>query len=195
MSRFFKALVVLILTQTFHANSAITASQRSELIALTIAFTGRGPTSGELAQMTAKIESGETMGALANSLATTPLVLQTYPSIATSSEKATILINNVLNRAPTAWEMNYIVGRLSNGLSLGQLIYDVARAVLVSTDPANKIFKNKIEVATHYAENKGGQDAETAQEILAEVTGDPATVTAAIAKLDGKSSNVCTATS
>ncbi|MEJ6021944.1 DUF4214 domain-containing protein [Ramlibacter sp. PS4R-6] len=166
---------------------------RTQISQLYVALFGRAPDAEGLGFWVSKLNAGESMVSIANQMFATDPARAYYPSFLTNQEIIASFYLNVLGRAADAEGLAFWTAKLNaSGATPGTVINEMISAVANyvangGSDPAGltsaALFNNKVAVAQYYGEHAGNIDDATV--VLATVTADPATVTAAKAAIDG----------
>ena len=168
---------------------AITVQMRTQISQLYVALFGRAPDAEGLGFWVNKLNAGTSLVDVANQMFATAPAREYYPSAATNSEIIASFYLNVLGRTADAeglafWTAKLNAAGATPGSVITQMINNVAN--YTGTDPAGvtsaALFNNKVAVAQYYGEHAG--DIASADDILAGVTADPATVAAAKTVVD-----------
>lgn len=162
---------------------AITTAMQEQVSQLYVALFGRAPDGSGLGYWVQELNGGTSINQIAQEMYDTTDARVYYPSYMTNEAIVTSFYTNVLGRSPDAEGLAYWLAKLNGGESQGKLIVELVNAVVAysGTDAAaltsQALFNNKVAVADWYGTNNGGVD--NASTILAGVTADPTTVTAA----------------
>lgn len=169
---------------------AITVAMRTQVSELYVALFGRAPDAEGLGFWTQKLDEGNSFTTIANAMYDTAPARAYYPLFLTNEEIVASFYVNVLGRTADAEGLAYWTAKLNAaGATPGSVIADMIDVVVnyTGTDPdgltSAALFNNKVEVAQYYGEHSGNIDDATV--VLAGVTADPATVTAAEAAIAG----------
>jgi Ca2+-binding RTX toxin-like protein len=164
---------------------------RTEVSQLYVALFGRAPDAEGLGYWTQRVDSGDSMTTIANAMYATDPARAYYPLFLTNQEIIASFYLNVLGRPADAEGLAYWTAALNaSGATPGSVITTMINVVanyvaLGGSDPAGltsaALFNNKVAVAQYYGEHGGNIDDATT--VLATVTADPATVTAAEAAI------------
>ena len=167
---------------------AITAEMRTQVSQLYVALFGRAPDTDGLGFWVQQLGAGKSLTDVANTMYATEPARVYYPSYLTNQEIISSFYVNVLGRAADAEGLAFWTAKLNaSGASVGSVITEMINVVAnySGTDPDGlvsfNLFNNKVEVAQYWGENAGGVDGSSS--ILAGVTADDASVTAAIAQI------------
>lgn len=173
---------------------AITVAMRTQVSQLYVALFGRAPDSEGLAYWVNELNTGKTVVQVANAMYAVDPARPYYPLWLTNEEVVRSFYVNVLGRQPDADGLAFWTGKLNaadaansataKGVVLAEIISVVAN--YTGTDPAGlasqALFNNKVAVAQYYGEHGGNIDL--ADDALAGVTANAATVVAAKAAID-----------
>lgn len=167
---------------------AITAEMRTQVSQLYVALFGRAPDTDGLGYWVQQLSAGKSLTDVANTMYATEPARVYYPSYMTNQEIIASFYENVLGRVADAEGLAFWTAKLNaSGASVGSVINEMINVVAnySGNDPDGlvsfNLFNNKVEVAQYWGENAGGVDGSSS--ILAGVSADDATVTAAIAKI------------
>lgn len=167
---------------------AITVQMREQVSQLYVALFGRAPDTEGLGYWVQQLGAGKSLTDVANTMYATEPARVYYPSYLTNEEIISSFYVNVLGRAADAEGLAFWTAKLNaSGASVGSVINEMINVVAnySGNDPDGlvsfNLFNNKVEVAQYWGENAGGVDGSSS--ILAGVTADDATVTAAIAQI------------
>lgn len=164
---------------------AITTQERTNILKLTVGLFNAAPGANYLSEFTSVFEAnGHNLAALAGTLGTTGAFQSLYPSFQTASEFATKFLTTLGLQGNTE-AVDFVTAKFNAGVPKAQIIYDAVVALDASTSAefaaAKAILVNKAAVAENYSVTLGASSTslETLQGALANVTADPASVTAA----------------
>lgn len=161
---------------------------------LYIGYYDRAPDPEGLNYWIGRLEAGVSIEDVADSFATSPEALATYPylafpNLANASDLVEQVYLNVLGRVADPEGLAYYVGQLESGeRSVGQIIAAIVdNAATNDGSPDQALLANKVEVALYWANEAAntagfvydGPAAASANSILTGVTADDATVDAA----------------
>lgn len=168
---------------------AITVAMRTEISQLYVALFGRAPDAEGLGFWVQLRDQGQSLTQIANTMYATTPARAYYPSFLTNQEIIASFYLNVLGRTADAEGLAFWTAKLNAaGATPGSVITEMIGVVAnyAGTDPAGLVsqalFNNKVAVAQYYGEHAGNIDDATT--VLATVTSDVATVTAAKAAID-----------
>ena len=175
----------------------VTPEMRTQVSQLYVALFGRAPDSEGLGYWAQQVANGASIATVADAMYGTTPARTYYPLYLTPEEIVTKFYQNVLGRNPDTDGKTYWTGELQKtdatpGSVIAKMISVVANydTTQTSTDPvvqagiaSAKLFNNKVAVAEYFATKVGTVAGST--DVLATVTADPATVTAAKAVVDG----------
>lgn len=164
---------------------AITTQERTNILKLTVGLFNAAPGANYLSEFTSVFEAnGHNLAALAGTLGTTGAFQSLYPNFQTASEFATKFLTTLGLQGNTE-AVDFVTAKFNAGVPKAQIIYDAVVALEASTSAefaaAKAILDNKAAVAENYSVTLGASSTslETLQGALANVTADPASVTAA----------------
>ena len=179
---------------------AITTQERTNILKLTVGLFNAAPGANYLSEFTSVFEAnGHNLAALAGTLGTTGAFQSLYPSFQTASEFATKFLTTLGLQGNTE-AVDFVTAKFNAGVPKAQIIYDALVALDASTSAefaaAKAILVNKAAVAENYSVTLGASSTslETLQGALANVTADPASVTAANAANAGGNGQTFTLT-
>lgn len=179
---------------------AITTQERTNILKLTVGLFNAAPGANYLSEFTSVFEAnGHNLAALAGTLGTTGAFQSLYPSFQTASEFATKFLTTLGLQGNTE-AVDFVTAKFNAGVPKAQIIYDAVVALDASTSAefaaAKAILVNKAAVAENYSVTLGASSTslETLQGALANVTADPASVTAANAANAGGNGQTFTLT-
>jgi Ca2+-binding RTX toxin-like protein len=169
---------------------AITAETRQDIIELVVTAYGAAPGTTLLTELVAIINDGGTLSDVADNLTSRSEWTSVYPSFQTAEEFANEWLGNLLPEASAetlAGGVEIAVGLVNGGSSFGEII--IAAQDFLSNLPETDAdygvsaanFNNKVEVAIDYTITN--EQAAQSTSVLASVTSDDATVTAAKADI------------
>lgn len=175
---------------------AITATERTKIIELTVLMFNAAPGSTYLSQIVSIYEAnGHNLQSLALTLAGTGAYQSLNPNFQTAADFATAFLTPLGLEGDTV-ARDFVIARFNAGASKGAIAYEgfVALTSLGSGASAQytnalAILQNKTAVAEYYSVTKSVAETDLSdlQNALVGVTADPATVTAAEAAIDGGS--------
>jgi uncharacterized repeat protein (TIGR02059 family) len=173
---------------------AVTVEIRTQVSQLYTALFGRAPDVDGLGFWANLVAGGTSITQVADMMYATTPARAYYPAFLGNQAIISSFYVNVLGRTADAGGLAYWTAALNEtGATPGSVIVRMIDTVAhyTGSDPAGlvsqQLFLNRVAVAQHYAEAGGGIDAATA--VLATVTSDPATATAAIAAIDSATVN------
>lgn len=179
----------------------ITTQERTNILKLTVGLFNAAPGANYLSEFTSVFEAnGHNLAALAGTLGTTGAFQSLYPNFQTASEFATKFLTTLGLQGNTE-AVDFVTAKFNAGVPKAQIIYDALVALDASTSAefaaAKAILANKAAVAENYSVTLGASSTslETLQGALANVTADPASVTAANAANAGGNGQTFTLTS
>lgn len=179
---------------------AITTQERTNILKLTVGLFNAAPGANYLSEFTSVFEAnGHNLAALAGTLGTTGAFQSLYPNFQTASEFATKFLTTLGLQGNTE-AVDFVTAKFNAGVPKAQIIYDAVVALDASTSAefaaAKAILVNKAAVAENYSLTLGASSTslETLQGALANVTADPASVTAANAANAGGNGQTFTLT-
>ena len=179
---------------------AITTQERTNILKLTVGLFNAAPGANYLSEFTSVFEAnGHNLAALAGTLGTTGAFQSLYPSFQTASEFATKFLTTLGLQGNTE-AVDFVTAKFNAGVPKAQIIFDALVALDASTSAefaaAKAILVNKAAVAENYSVTLGASSTslETLQGALANVTADPASVTAANAANAGGNGQTFTLT-
>lgn len=179
---------------------AITTQERTNILKLTVGLFNAAPGDNYLSEFTSVFEAnGHNLAALAGTLGTTGAFQSLYPNFQTASEFATKFLTTLGLQGNTE-AVDFVTAKFNAGVPKAQIIYDAVVALDASTSAefaaAKAILVNKAAVAENYSVTLGASSTslETLQGALANVTADPASVTAANAANAGGNGQTFTLT-
>lgn len=164
---------------------AITTQERTNILKLTVGLFNAAPGANYLSEFTSVFEAnGHNLAALAGTLGTTGAFQSLYPSFQTASEFATKFLTTLGLQGNTE-AVDFVTAKFNAGVPKAQIIFDALVALDASTSAefaaAKAILVNKAAVAENYSVTLGASSTSlaTLQGAVANVTADPASVTAA----------------
>jgi len=170
---------------------AITAEQRNDVISLLVGMFDAAPSAALMTGFVASIEGGASTGSIANDMDDTTEFQSLYPVWLTDAEFSTRFATNILdgNTSAAALQVgiDYVSGRLADGVSRGDVASEAAAflndaATLADADfgTAAQAFQNKVEVAEYFATTKldASSDFDSLQAVVAGIDETSASVTA-----------------
>jgi hypothetical protein len=166
---------------------AITTAMRTEVTQLYVSLFGRAPEAAGMAYWVNQLDRGVSVYQVAQDMYNVDAARAYYPMFLTNQEIVGRFYQNVLGRTADAEGLAYWTAQLDGGKTQGQVIVDMVNAVVnySGTNEAaltsKALFNNKVEVGNYYAVDVQGSDVNNT--VLASVTADAATVTAAKAAL------------
>lgn len=170
---------------------AITTQERTNILKLTVGLFNAAPGANYMSEFTSVFEAnGHNLAALAGTLGTTGAFQSLYPNFQTASEFATKFLTTLGLQGNTE-AVDFVTAKFNAGVPKAQIIYDAVVALDASTSAefaaAKAILVNKAAVAENYSVTLGASSTslEALQGALANVTADPASVTAANAANTG----------
>jgi len=179
---------------------AITTQERTNILKLTVGLFNAAPGANYLSEFTSVFEAnGHNLAALAGTLGTTGAFQSLYPSFQTASEFATKFLTTLGLQGNTE-AVDFVTAKFNAGVPKAQIIFDALVALDASTSAefaaAKAILVNKAAVAENYSVTLAASSTslETLQGALANVTADPASVTAANAANAGGNGQTFTLT-
>lgn len=168
---------------------AVTVETSTLITQLYAALFGRAPDAEGLGFWSGLVGQGRSLAEVANAMFATTPARAYYPAGLSNQDIVASFYRNVLGREADSDGLSFWTGKLNApGATPGSVIVELIRNVAKyeGVDPAGllsqQLFNNKVAVALHYAQAGGG--IAIAGAILANVSADPATVTAAIAAID-----------
>ena len=178
---------------------AITAEQRNDVISLLVGMFDAAPSAALLTGFVASIEGGASTGSIANDMDDTTEFQSLYPVWLTDAEFSTNFATNILdgntNAAALQVGIDYVSGRLADGVSRGDVAYEAAAflndaATLADVDfgTAAQAFQNKVVVAEYFATTKlnAASDFASLQAVVAGVDSTSASVTNQMILIDAE---------
>lgn len=163
----------------------ITTQMRTDVSQLYVALFGRAPDGEGLGYWVQQRDAGQSMTQIANTMYATTPARAYFPSFMTNGEIIASFYVNVLGRTADTEGLAFWTAKLNaSGATPGSVIAEMINVVAhyTGTDPAGltsqALYNNKVAVAQWYGEQNGAIAGATT--ILAGVTADPATVTAAM---------------
>ncbi len=179
---------------------AITTQERTNILKLTVGLFNAAPGANYMSEFTSVFEAnGHNLAALAGTLGTTGAFQSLYPNFQTASEFATKFLTTLGLQGNTE-AVDFVTAKFNAGVPKAQIIYDAVVALDASTSAefaaAKAILVNKAAVAENYSVTLGASSTslEALQGALANVTADPASVTAANAANAGGNGQTFTLT-
>ena len=179
---------------------AITTQERTNILKLTVGLFNAAPGANYLSEFTSVFEAnGHNLAALAGTLGTTGAFQSLYPNFQTASEFATKFLTTLGLQGNTE-AVDFVTAKFNAGVPKAQIIFDALVALDASTSAefaaAKAILDNKAAVAENYSVTLGASSTSLAalQGALANVTADPASVTAANAANAGGNGQTFTLT-
>lgn len=179
---------------------AITTQERTKILKLTVGLFNAAPGANYLSEFTSVFEAnGHNLAALAGTLGTTGAFQSLYPNFQTASEFATKFLTTLGLQGNTE-AVDFVTAKFNAGVPKAQIIHDAVVALGASTSAefaaAKAILVNKAAVAENYSVTLGASSTSLAalQGALANVTADPASVTAANAANAGGNGQTFTLT-
>jgi S-layer protein len=176
--------------------AVITPTIQNEVAELYLGFFGRAPDASGFGYWTQAIANGNfTPTQIANAFAVTPEFVGVYGGL-TPAAQVTKAYNNVLNRAPDTAGLNYWVGELNAGQSIGSVVWQIVNAAYsqgTSTADGNLVL-NKVAVGVYFATVLQSNNTTVAGTAFAQVTSNPASVATAEAALAQATANTYTLT-
>ena len=172
---------------------AITATERSQIVELTVLMFNAAPGAEYLSQIVSVYEtSGRSLQTLAGILAGTSVYASLNPNTQTAEAFADAFLTP-LGLQNDSLARDFIISKMNAGVSKGAIVYE-AYAALNSVpatannqySAANAILNNKVTVAEYYSVERAiaATDLASLQGALSGVTADPASVTSAKAAID-----------
>jgi len=173
---------------------AITATERTQIIELTVLMFNAAPGATYLSQIVSLYESnGRSLSNLANIFAGTSAYVSLNPNFQTAEEFAAAFLTP-LGLQGDSLAVDFVVSRFNSGATKGQIAYEgfvalnsiPAGAAQIYLD-AKATLENKTEVAEYYSVEKqiAATDLATLQNVVDNVNATEASVTAAKAEVDG----------
>lgn len=173
---------------------AITTTERTQIIELTVLMFDAAPSANYLSEIVSVFEAnGHNLQALARTLGSTGAYLSLNTNFQTAADFATKLLAP-LKLDADAFARDFVISRFNSGVSKADISFAVFNALnndVTTSSPAQyqaakAILMNEVDVATYYAVTKGitGTDLSALQHVLDPVTADPASVTTAKAAID-----------
>lgn len=172
---------------------AITATERSQIVELTVLMFNAAPGAEYLSQIVSIYEtSGRSLQTLASILAGTSAYASLNPNTQTAEAFATAFLTP-LGLQNDAVARDFIIAKMNAGVSKGAIVYEAYAALNSVPDSANNqysaanaILNNKVAVALYYSVDRAvaATDLASLQGALSGVTADPASVTSAKAAID-----------
>ena len=164
-------------------------SQITNLVELYVASFNRAPDSVGLDYWGSRLSDGMSLKDIAKSFFVQPETVAAYPSNMPTSDFVTKVYNNVLSRGPDSGGLNYWVGELNNGhVTKDSFLLAIINGAMAPTGSAvdRQTLANKEAVGEHYAIYQGLNNSTAwSKDVMAGVTDQMASVTAANAKADG----------
>lgn len=168
--------------------ASIDTATRTQLIELYVAYFNRAPDASGLNYWAGKIANdGWTVAQVAGSFMDQAEVAAAYPAYQTTSEFIAKVYTNVLNRAADNAGKAYWTTQLNSGaVSKPNFIMAIVNAAKSTTGTAADAatLANKAAVGEYFAVTKGLNDTAAAATVMAGVTSDAASVTAAQTAVD-----------
>jgi hypothetical protein len=165
---------------------ATTTTPRIQVTQLYVSLFGRAPEAAGLNYWVGQLEAGKSVQTVAQDMYNVDAARVYYPNSATNAEIVGRFYTNVLGRTGDAEGLAYWTAKLNTpGYTKGSLVVDMINAVTsyAGADPAGvtskALFTNKVDTGLYYGFTLGGNDVNTAAQILAGITADAATVAAA----------------
>lgn len=181
--------------------ATVITQERTNILKLTVGLFNAAPGANYLSEFTSVFEAnGHNLAALAGTLGTTGAFQSLYPNFQTASEFATKFLTTLGLQGNTE-AVDFVTAKFNAGVPKAQIIFDALVALDASTSAefaaAKAILDNKAAVAENYSVTLGASSTslETLQGALANVTADPASVTAANAANAGGNGQTFTLTS
>lgn len=172
---------------------AITATERSQIVELTVLMFNAAPGAEYLSQIVSVYETnGRSLQTLAGILAGTSVYAALNPNTQTAEAFADAFLTPLGLQADSL-ARDFIISKMNAGVSKGAIVYEAYAALNSVPDSANNqysaanaILNNKVAVATYYSVDRGiaATDLASLQTALSGVTADPASVTSAKAAID-----------
>jgi hypothetical protein len=169
-------------------------NSQDQLTALCILMFDAAPGADILADLVSAYDAGASIVDIANVLATKPQFEQVYYTPWGAREMARQLVERLLTDDMSFedryWVENWVIDKLEGGESMVSVLLQAGEALLTTTNPAYasaqaQLF-NKIDVAEYFSVTKEQSRPwlNKLQQVLSDVTSDPASVTAAKAAID-----------
>ena len=171
----------------FTKTAALSSAQIVDLVELYIAAFNRAPDAIGLNYWGQRLTDGMSLDAIARSFFDQPETKAAYPSNMSTGEFVTKIYNNVLGRAPDTAGFDYWLGEFQKGNVVKDnfLLTIINGARAASGSPADaQYLLNKEIVGAHYALTDGLSNLNWAKQVMANVNGTAASVTAANAMSD-----------
>ncbi len=178
---------------------AITVETRTDIVELVVGMVGAAPGADILSELADIVDSGLSLKDLAIAIADNPAYKAIYPSFLTVEEFATSFLTQLMGAEVDATTLSTsidaMVADLNSGTHRGEAIWTAVTTLgdTAETDvnfgAAAAALNNKTEVAIHYSVTTL-QSSESLDDLIAvvtDVTSSEATVTAALAVIDGTS--------
>lgn len=172
---------------------AITATERSQIVELTVLMFNAAPGAEYLSQIVSVYEAnGRSLQTLAGILGGTSVYAALNPNTQTAEAFADAFLTP-LGLQNDSLARDFIIAKMNAGVSKGAIVYEAYAALNTVPDSANNqysaanaILNNKVAVATYYSVDRAiaATDLASLQTALSGVTADPASVTTAKAAID-----------
>ena len=165
--------------------ATVTTQERTNILKLVAGMFNAAPGAAYLNEFTnAYVDLNKDLGALANALGQTGAFQAMYPSFLTADEFANKFLDTLGLKANTEAQ-DWVKAKVNAGESFASVIFQALVAIDASTSDDFKAAKdqlaNKATVAEHYSVTlqASSDDLAALQNVVAKVTDDPASVTAA----------------
>jgi hypothetical protein len=174
--------------------ASLTVEQRDEITGLLITMFNAAPGAQALGDVVGAREAGASLENIAAILATKPQFQKVYPSFLSTQEFADRVVAELLPsttpEGAKTWAINWIIDMIESGESTATVLLQASQALATTENPeyadAQALLHNRIEVANHYSvvREQPTSDLVLLQDLIADVTTDPASVAAAKEAID-----------
>ena len=166
--------------------ATLTKSQIDNLTEVYIASFNRAPDALGLDYWGGRLKDGMGLDAIAKSFFSQAETATKYPGTMTNENFVTTVYGNVLGRTPDAAGLKFWVGQLDGGASRDSFLLAILNGAHANPGATLDIayLNNKVAVGEHFALAKGLTNGTLSQVVMAGVTSNAATVTAANAMTD-----------
>lgn len=177
---------------------AITVETRTDIIELIVGMVGAAPGATILSELADIVDAGTSLNDLAIALANNPAFKVLYPSFLTNTEFATNFLTELMGSEVDATTLSTsvdaMVADLNSGTHRGAAMYTAIKTLgdTAETDAnfgaAAAALNNKTEVAVAYSvtTQQSAETLDALQAVVKDVTSSEATVTAALAEVNGE---------
>lgn len=173
--------------RSLDAAASVSSDQLGQLLEMYIAYFNRAPDADGLRYWAGRVADGMTFEAIANSFFEQPESAGAYPAGQTTVEFVTAVYNNVLDRAPDQAGLAYWVEDLDSGaVGRPDFVLAVINAAHSASGSADDgvLLSNKKAVGMSFAVNKGLNEVDLAEQVMALVDGSASSVSAAASQIE-----------